>query len=117
MITDCKLLVAVFKKDVESLSHCLQRILLWIHQYNIRTLYKPGPKLSIREWLSRYKQYTNRDEDIPGMHITINAIGSCTDIPYCTTAEEIREMTIEDEHFSTLVESILHNWPSTKTEV
>ena len=34
-ITDHKLLVAIFKKDVASLSYRLQRILLCIHQYSI----------------------------------------------------------------------------------
>ena len=43
MITDHKQLVAIVKRDVSSLSHRLQRILLWIQQYNTRILYMPGP--------------------------------------------------------------------------
>ena len=34
------------------------------------------------------------------MHITINAMESCKDIPDNMIAEETREMTEEDEHLS-----------------
>ena len=47
------------------------------------------------------------DEEIPGTHITINAIESCTDIPDCKTAEEIRKVILEDEHLNALAELIL----------
>ena len=42
LIMDDKPLVMVFKKDIASLSHRLQRILLWIHKYNIKILHKLG---------------------------------------------------------------------------
>ena len=45
MITP-KLLEATFKKDVTSLSHRLQRILIWIHHY-IRILCNPQPNYSL----------------------------------------------------------------------
>ena len=45
MIIDHKQLVAIFKKDVVTLSHILQRVLLHLHRYNIRILYKPRPQL------------------------------------------------------------------------
>ena len=73
MITDHKLPVAIFKKDVVSLSHRPDRIRSRIHQYNIRILHKPGPELFITDWLSRHNHVTNRDEEISGMCITINA--------------------------------------------
>ena len=41
------------------------------------------------------------------MHITINAMQSAMDIPGCLTVEEIREVTLEDEHLSALVELVL----------
>ena len=52
VITDHKHQVRKFKKDIASLSHRLQRMLLWIHQYNIEILYKP--QLFIADWLSRH---------------------------------------------------------------
>ena len=43
VMMDHKQLVAIFKKDVASLSHRLQRIFLFINQHSIRIQYKPGP--------------------------------------------------------------------------
>ena len=67
MITDHKLLATIFRKDDASLSHRLQRILLWIHQYNIRILYKLRKQLFITDCLSRHNHDTNRVEEIQGM--------------------------------------------------
>ena len=78
MIIHHKLLLAIFKKDVASLSQRLQRLLLQIHQYSRRILYKPKPKLFIVVWLSRHNHKINRDEVIPGMNITINVIHTLT---------------------------------------
>ena len=47
MTTDCKLLVVYFKKEVATLLSRLQQILLCIHQYRIKILYKPGPQFYI----------------------------------------------------------------------
>ena len=84
MIIDHKLLVAIFKKDV---TNRLQRILLRIHQYTIRILHKPVSQLFISDWLSTHNQETNRNEEIPGMCIAINAMESCMHISYCMTEE------------------------------
>ena len=62
MITDHKLLVAIFKKDIQTLSPILQRILY---------------KLFIADWLSRHNCETNRDEEKSGMCININAKEAC----------------------------------------
>ena len=72
MITDQKLLLASFRKDVASLLQWLQRILLQNNQYSVLMLYRPGPQLFITYWLSRHNHETNRDEK--GMSITINAV-------------------------------------------
>ena len=92
------MLVAIFTKIIVSLSQGLQRVLLHIHQYSIRILYKPWPQLFIVDWMSRNHHQMNRSEEIPGMNITIDAIESCIDIPDCMTAEEIKSATIDDEH-------------------
>ena len=117
MITDHKPLVATFKKDVASLSHRLQRILVQIVQYNIRIQDKPGPQLYITDWPSRPSHKTNREKEIQGIYISFNTTESCTDIQDCMTVEEIRKATMEDEHLSTLTEPELHDWPSMKAEV
>ena len=103
MITDPKLLEAIFKKDVANLTIKFQRILLQLCQYYIRILHKSWPQLYITQWLSRHNNETSRDKVKPSMHITINIIESCTHIPDCMTAEEI-EVTLEDEHLSPLAQ-------------
>ena len=102
---------------LQVLLHRLQRILLWICQYNIRILYEPGPQLFIANWLFMHNLKTNRDEEIPDMCVTFNAIESCTYMPECLTAEEIREVILDDEHLSGFAELILCDWPSIRNEV
>ena len=51
IITNNKTLVATFKKDMATLLHCMQCILLKIHQYRVQILYKPGPEIFIADWL------------------------------------------------------------------
>ena len=53
IITNHKPLVAVFKRDVATLSQRLQWVMLRIHQYRIGIIYKPGPDLFIVDCLSR----------------------------------------------------------------
>ena len=49
VITDHKPLVAILKKDVATLSQCMQCILLKIHQYRVQIIYRPGPKIFIAD--------------------------------------------------------------------
>ena len=64
IITDHKPLVAIFKKDVAMLSQCIQCIVLKIHQYRAKILYKPGPEIFIADWLSWYNHQACKDEPI-----------------------------------------------------
>ena len=86
MIADHKSLVAIFKKDIASLSQRLQRIFLCIHQDSIGVLYKPGLHLFILDWLSGHNHKTKRDKEMLAMNITIDAIVMHR-IPDCMTAE------------------------------
>ena len=81
MITDIKPLVVIFKEDIATLLHRLQRILLCIIQYNVRIMYKPGPQVFITDWLSGHNYSENWDEAILGMSLNINAIETCSEIP------------------------------------
>ena len=67
MITDHKLLVAIFKKDIATLSQRLQLILLRIHQYHVKIINKPGPDLFMVDWLSRHNHKEDKAEEIEGM--------------------------------------------------
>ena len=51
-ITDHKPLVAIFKKDVRTVSQQMQCILLKIHQHRAQIIYNPGPEIFIADWLS-----------------------------------------------------------------
>ena len=64
MITDHKPLVSMFKKDVATLSQCIQGILLKIHQYRVQIIYKPGPEIFIADWLSRHNHKEGKDKPI-----------------------------------------------------
>ena len=54
MITDPKLLIAVFKRQIANLFHRMQRIFLHTNQYDIGILQKVAAQLFITDWLSRY---------------------------------------------------------------
>ena len=73
-ITDHKPLVAIFKKHVATLSQRIQCILLRLHQYCVRMIYKPGPGLFTADWLSRHKHTENKDEEIHSMDIKADII-------------------------------------------
>ena len=62
VITDHKLFVAIFKKDVAMLSQCIQHILLKIHQYRVQILYKTRPEIFIADWLLQHNYHKGKDE-------------------------------------------------------
>ena len=79
MIIDNKPLVAIFKKDVASISFRLQRILLQIYQYNIRILYKPGCNCSSQigfqthpKQRQRNTKYLHHNQHNEVMHTKMN---------------------------------------------
>ena len=93
MVTEHTLLVVIFKKDGANLLQRLQTLSSGIHQYSIRILYKIGPQLFTTIRLFRHSHTTNRDKEIPGICITINAIKSYMDKSDCIRAERITEVT------------------------
>ena len=68
-IMDHKPLVSMFKKDVATLSQCIQHILLKIHQYRVQIIYKPGPEIFFADWLLRHNHTEGKDKPIKGMDI------------------------------------------------
>ena len=73
--------------------------------------------LTIHSRLAILTKPWGRDEEIPDMCITINAMESCMDIPDCMTADKIRQAILDNEPLGMLSEYILHGWPPTKAEV
>ena len=64
IITDHRPLVAIFNKDVATLSQLLQHIIPRIHQYKLHFIYKPGQNMYIEDWFSSNEYVENR----PGNH-------------------------------------------------
>ena len=98
IITDQKLLVSMFKKDIVTLSQCIQCILLKIHQYRVQIIYKPGPEIFIADWLSRHNHTEGKDKTIKGMDIQVDTIQTTMDMPECVSMAEIQQASSLDNH-------------------
>ena len=83
MNTDHKPLEAIFKQDMATLFQRQQQILIRIYQYRVKIIYKPGPDLFIADCLSRQNQKEDKDEEIAGMQVSIDAVETVTNIPEC----------------------------------
>ena len=110
-ITDHKPLVTIFKKDITTLSQRLQQIVLRIDQYRVRIIYKPGPDLFIAV---QTKHSEDKDVEILGTQLGINAIQTTINITECMTVPELQQVTCQDQHKQCLKEYIIHGWPEQK---
>ena len=99
VITDHKLLVSMFKKDMATLSQC---ILLKIHQYRVQIIYKPGPEIFIVDWLLRHNHTEGKDKPTKGMDIWVDTIQTATDMPDCISMAEIQQASSMDNHLQQL---------------
>ena len=117
IITDHKPLVTIFKKVVATLSKGLQEILLRIHQYRVRIIYKPGSDLLMADWLSRQNHKENKHEEIKGMQISITAIQLMTNAPEFMTFNKLKEVTSQDQYLQQLMEYIMQGWPDNKDQL
>ena len=93
-------------KNMAYLSHKLQSIFLYFHQYGIKILYKPRPQQFIVDWLFRHNHEANKDKETPGMYTAINTKGLCMDRPDYMTAEDIRLANLEEEFLGMLSEYV-----------
>ena len=100
--TDHKLIVAIFKKDVAMLSQRIQWIILRMCQYRVRIIYKPGLDLFITNWLSRQIYKENKDAEIPGMELNIDATETTRNIPDCMIIQQLQQATPQDDHLQQL---------------
>ena len=115
--TDYRPLAGKLKKDVVTLSQRLQWILLRIHQYRVKIIYKPGPELFVADWLSRQNHNKNTDAEIPHMQLGINAIHTATNIPECMTMHELQLVTYLDQHLQCLKDYIIQGWPKSRDQI
>ena len=89
VITDHKLLISIFKKDVATLSQWIQCILLKIHQYRVQIIYKPIPDIFIADWLSRHNHTEGKDHLTKGMEVWVDIIQTATDMLECLSMTEL----------------------------
>ena len=105
----------MFKKDVATLSQCIQHILLKVHQYRVQIIYKPGPDIFIADWLSRHNHIEGKDKPIKDMDIWVDTIQCATDILECVSVVEIQQESTQDDHLQKLKKNlIIAGWPDTK---
>ena len=117
VITDHKLLVSIFKKDVSTLSQRIQHILLKIHQYRVQVIYKPGPDIFIADWLSRHNHAEGKDQLIKGVELWVDIIQTTTDMPECLSMTDLQQVLSQDSHIQKLKHFIITGWPNSKDEV
>ena len=77
-------------------------MLLHVNQYMVCTIYKPGPDLCIKDWLSRQNHHKNKDEEITGMTLNSNVIDISADISACITVKEMQDVMQNDKHLQNL---------------
>ena len=111
---DHKPLIPIFKKDVATLSQQIQYILLRIHQYWVRILYKLGLEIFIADWLSQHNHMENKDEAIQGMDVKVDAVQTSTNVPECMSIQKMQCTTAQDEHLQWLKGYINAGWPESK---
>ena len=95
-----------------TLSQRSQWILLRIHQYRVKIIYKPGTDLFMADWLSGQNHEEDKNEEIAGMQVNINNIVASTNIPECMMWE-LQHDTDQDNHLQQL-KCIIKGWPENK---
>ena len=77
----------------------------------------PGPDLFITDWLSRHNHTVNKDAEIPGMDIRIDAIQTATNIPVCISIPQLQQVTAQDDHLQRLDGYIIIGWAENRDQM
>ena len=117
IITDHKPLVAMFKKDMATLSQHMQWILLKILQNRVQIIYKLGPEIFTADWLLRNNNMEGKDKLIKDMDIWVDEIQNSIDMPECISLAEIQQASSQDDHVQQLKNFTIAGWPNTKDEL
>ena len=117
IITDYKLLVAIFKKDVAMLSQGIKKNSSQNAPVQSKIICKPGPDLFIAEWLSRKNHKENKNEEIPCMQLNVDTIQTTTNILDCMTIQPLQQATLQDDHLQLLKDYIIRGWPDSKDQI
>ena len=77
------------------LSQQLLCIMVCIHQSGAHIIHKPGPDLYIADWVSRNNHKRDKDQEITGININVNAINTAVNMPVRTSIKDIQIATHE----------------------
>ena len=113
---DHKLLVAIFKKDVTTLSQGKQHFLLRIHPYRVKIKYKLRPDLFIADWLSRQNHNKNLCRNT--QHVVKHQCN--TDSYDHTTVHDkhyIQQAMSQDQHLQCLKDYIIQGWLESRDQI
>ena len=79
----------MINKDIATPSQWLQQMMSHIHPCSVCILYKPGLDLHITDKLSQNKHMENKEWEITGINLNVNAICTAVEIPIYTFMEDI----------------------------
>lgn len=107
--TDHKPLEAIFKKDIQTVSPRLQRMLMKVQNYDISVKYKPGKYLYIADTLSR--AFLN-NEETPYSNIDYAVHAFMNYLPMSNERKnQIKQETQNDEQLQTIIQFTQKGWP------
>ena len=65
----------------------------------------------IADWLSRHNHEENKDAEIPGMKVKVDAMLTVTNILECISIQQLQQATSQDDHLQCLKGYIIIGWP------
>ena len=116
MKTENKPLVTMISKDITTISQWLQHTMLYIHQYNMCIVYKPGPDLYTADWLSHHNHNEKKDQEI-STYIYIQTLSTAIGIPVCISVESKRKAISIDAELKMLQTYMIRSWAQTKDDL
>ena len=116
VITNYKPFVAIFKKDLATLSQWLQCILLRILQYEIHIIQTRTRPVHSRLPIKQ-NHVENKDEEIDNLKLSIIAIDITTNVPACMTIQDIQGATHNDIYLQVLRACIIDGWLTNRVDV
>ena len=116
VITDHKLLFAIFKKSFNNTTPRLARLLLQLVEYDLEIIYQKGRDMFISDALSRLSSHNERDgaeTEIKEIKVTVCDV-ELNASP--TKLDQIKTETQVDEELQMLVRYINSGWPAKHSE-
>ena len=110
--TDHKPLESIFKKNINCAPPRIGRMVLRIQKYDVEIKYVPGRDIPLADALSRVNPCAG--DEIKGLDITIHEIHAMTNVGPARR-KQIQEETAKDSTLASLMQTILHGWPETRS--